>query len=196
MEELKKARKADRRNAYTEKVIRDTVFSLLQTKPIERISVTEVCRLAEINRSTFYIHYMDCMDVVEKEADRFCSGLIDYIDTHKNMESIDIIVKLHEMIHEDQDLYLLLIRGGDPMRSMKKFLDYAADFLAEKLQGSTSLTNEAVTWVAQYVISGSLSLSIRYAHEESLNMYRENLIHTFLDGGFNALAAAYPTRRK
>ena len=56
---------SDRRTKYTRKVIRDAMMELLNTKPYSKISVAEICRLAEINRGTFYIHYYDVDDVLD-----------------------------------------------------------------------------------------------------------------------------------
>ena len=97
-------RKEDRRNAYTEKIIRDTVFDFLKTRPIEKISVTEVCKAAGINRSTFYLHYLDCMHVLEKEQEKFCDKLIAYMENYSNSKTMDIIEQLYALIREDQDV--------------------------------------------------------------------------------------------
>ena len=38
----------DRRTKYTKTVIRQALFDLLQEKPINKITVTDVCKLADI----------------------------------------------------------------------------------------------------------------------------------------------------
>ncbi len=43
--------------------IRESFFELLERKPIEKISVTEICNGADINRGTFYSHYSDPYDL-------------------------------------------------------------------------------------------------------------------------------------
>lgn len=55
----------DRRTKYTRSVIREALMGLLRIKPYSKISVTELCRLADINRGTFYIHYFDVDDVLD-----------------------------------------------------------------------------------------------------------------------------------
>ena len=56
-------KKTDRRVKYTKQAIRDGFLKLLSQKPIEKISVTEICREADINRGTFYSHYKDPYDL-------------------------------------------------------------------------------------------------------------------------------------
>jgi len=46
-------RKTDRRTLMTRRIIRDALLDLLQTTPYTRITVTMLCRQAEITRATF-----------------------------------------------------------------------------------------------------------------------------------------------
>ena len=61
--------KIDRRVRYTKEAIRESFFALLEQKPVEKISVTEICRGADINRGTFYSHYTDPFDLRRSLAD-------------------------------------------------------------------------------------------------------------------------------
>ena len=47
-----KNRKTDRRTLYTRNVIKDALLEALAEKPIEQITVTDVCGRAEITRVT------------------------------------------------------------------------------------------------------------------------------------------------
>lgn len=58
--------KTDARVRYTHKVIQNAFLGILKEKPISRITVKEVCDKAEINRGTFYKHYQDCYDLLDK----------------------------------------------------------------------------------------------------------------------------------
>lgn len=60
---------------YSKKRIEETFLLLLHKKSIERISVTELCEMAGINRSTFYAHYIDIYDLMEKVTDDFVRHL-------------------------------------------------------------------------------------------------------------------------
>lgn len=48
--------KSDARVRYTRMVIKNAFITLLKRKPLNKISVKQVCELAEINRATFYKH--------------------------------------------------------------------------------------------------------------------------------------------
>lgn len=65
MAQQENARKMDRRTRYTRQTIRDTLLELMREKEFCRVTVTEVCKRAEINRGTFYLHYLDLSDVLD-----------------------------------------------------------------------------------------------------------------------------------
>ena len=51
------ARKENQRITLTKKLLQEGLLRLLETKRLDKISVTELCREAGINRATFYNHY-------------------------------------------------------------------------------------------------------------------------------------------
>ena len=42
---------------------------LIREKPVAKITVSEICAKAEINRGTFYRYYLDVYDLAEKMVD-------------------------------------------------------------------------------------------------------------------------------
>lgn len=56
----------DRRVKRTKKALRDALFSLLEEKTINQISVTELTTLADVNRATFYFYYTDLLDMLQQ----------------------------------------------------------------------------------------------------------------------------------
>ncbi|MFD1456482.1 TetR/AcrR family transcriptional regulator [Levilactobacillus lanxiensis] len=67
--------KNNRRAQYTQQIIQETVLGLLENKPINAISVTEVCAKADVNRTTFYRYYTDIYDCVASIEKAFVTGL-------------------------------------------------------------------------------------------------------------------------
>lgn len=65
----------DARVRYTKMVIKDAFISLLKEKPLNKITVKEICGLAEISRATFYKHYCDPFDLLEKMEQEILSNL-------------------------------------------------------------------------------------------------------------------------
>ena len=69
MENFKKEKKLDRRTKYTKNIIKESLLKMVKKKPFEKITVTEICKMCEINRGTFYIHYCDLYDVLDDLLD-------------------------------------------------------------------------------------------------------------------------------
>ena len=57
--------KTDARVKYTRMVLKKALLELMQHKPVNKITVKEICERAELNRATFYAHYSDCFDLLE-----------------------------------------------------------------------------------------------------------------------------------
>ena len=95
-------KKTDRRTLKTQKALRDALAQLLTEKQLHKVTVQEIADLAEVNRVTFYKHYLDVYDLYEKlESDvlvelgllilrlgelseeDFYEGLLDYISDNR-----------------------------------------------------------------------------------------------------------------
>ena len=59
-----KRRKTDRRTLYTIRVIKDTFIKLVKEKSYSKVTITQICREADITRSTFYLHFTSITDVL------------------------------------------------------------------------------------------------------------------------------------
>ena len=68
-------KKEDKRVRYTKKAIKDSFLMLFETKPLEKISVTEICNNADINRGTFYSHYSDPYDLKNSLEEEFLDAV-------------------------------------------------------------------------------------------------------------------------
>jgi hypothetical protein len=57
---------ADRRIRKTKKLLRDTLFELMNENSIDNITVKDLTERADLNRGTFYLHYRDIFDLLEQ----------------------------------------------------------------------------------------------------------------------------------
>lgn len=72
------------RQTKTEGRIREALTRLLPKKGVEGISVSDIAREAGINRGTFYAHYVDKYDLMEKQIEAIATDL-----THIVLDSQD-----------------------------------------------------------------------------------------------------------
>ncbi|UEX89999.1 TetR/AcrR family transcriptional regulator [Staphylococcus ratti] len=60
---------ADRRVRKTQAAIKTALITLLKTKEFEQITIQHIADEADINRATFYQHYLDKYDLLDKIED-------------------------------------------------------------------------------------------------------------------------------
>lgn len=72
---MTETRSQERRYRRTETLILNGLTTLLQQKSIKEITVRELADLVDINRSTFYLHYTDIYDLLEKTEQRLLERL-------------------------------------------------------------------------------------------------------------------------
>ena len=58
--------KTDRRVLYTKMFLRESLLALMREMPISKITPTELCRRAGINRNTFYTHYQSAEELLSE----------------------------------------------------------------------------------------------------------------------------------
>lgn len=63
------------------------LISLLKKKSFEYITVKELCDVAGVNRSTFYLHYETIGDLLVETANYLIDGFVSYFD----VDSIDFV---------------------------------------------------------------------------------------------------------
>lgn len=106
--------KTDARIRYTKKVIKDRFVELLKTQPINKITVKDVCDLAEINRATFYKHYNDCFDLLKQIEDELIEELQFLVTESRHRNITDIFKKILNKLKENRELYITLFsENGD-----------------------------------------------------------------------------------
>ncbi len=100
----------NQRIKLTKRLLRESLFDLLRGHSLDKISVTELCNAAQINRSTFYTHYSCVRDVMielEKEiiedVKRICS---------EEGSVYERLVRICEYLYEHKQTELVLFRNS------------------------------------------------------------------------------------
>ena len=69
----------------TDKAIKQALISLLKIKPFEKITVQDILDETPVTRSTFYKHYHDKYEIVERMQDEYFAAQMELrISAHKN----------------------------------------------------------------------------------------------------------------
>lgn len=125
----------DARSRYTKMRIKEAFLSLAKEKPDYKITVKEICVLAEINRATFYNHYQDVYalkeQLQEETTEHFGAFVKEHLSrSHSIEETLCMILKIIREKAEDKPILAYYVR--DEM-FLKRFMRYFEDELAEEI---------------------------------------------------------------
>ena len=101
-----------RKKASIEK-IEKAFLDLLQSKTLNQITVSEVCKQAGLNRSTFYANYLDIYDLADSLRDKVEEGVKELYrqEVLEKYNSNDYL-KLFKHIKDNQTLYKTYFQLG------------------------------------------------------------------------------------
>lgn len=156
-----KADKIDRRVKYTTLLLKDSLVMLMQTNPISKVSVKMLCEAADINRSTFYAHYADQYDLLQKLEQEVVTDLREYINKHAlnvhSEETVNALKRVLDYAAQNADLFKVLLSDNGDSNFQRDIMEIAqqktiSDLRNQDISGSTS------DYLKCFVISGALRL--------------------------------------
>ncbi len=106
----------DRRTKYTKSVIREALFDLMEDRPISKITVTDICRKADINRSTFYSYYEDVYELLSSIQNELFENVMLSLSSENWFED------LLKLVDENRDLCKVLIGPHGDATFMRQLL--------------------------------------------------------------------------
>ena len=106
------AQKENQRITLTKKLLQEGLLRLLETKPLDKISVTELCKESGINRATFYNHYNSPQELLTDLEKRMTRELKATIGTPTTADEIILHTeKVCTYFHENARTILTLHRA-------------------------------------------------------------------------------------
>lgn len=108
----------DRRNRKSKTALKSAMFSLMQKKLVSKISIRELCDLADVNRSTFYTNYGDINELVK---DIHHDLFMDMFYKNRKIEKIlyefnlkeDIIYEMIHYVENNKDKINILFKNNE-----------------------------------------------------------------------------------
>jgi AcrR family transcriptional regulator len=125
--------KESRKTRYTRRAIRESLVELMEKQPMTRISINEICALADVSRPTFYAHYRDQYDLLQSIEDE-TSAFFEQADLvsktkKRNMRELTLLVTdLLKYIEQNSNfIQVLLSENGDQAFQRKMFKRFTED---------------------------------------------------------------------
>lgn len=146
---------SDARVRYTQMVIIKSFIALLKARPINKITVKEICEGAEINRATFYKHYLDVYDLLEKIENHFLDELKEVLSDKEGSTTKEVLTYIMVSFKAEEETYKAVCSpNGDPAFPAKVF-----DACHHLMQPQSQITAKALSasqkeWLYQYIANG------------------------------------------
>lgn len=177
---INKKRKTDRRTLYTRKVIMESYIQLLKEKPREKIKITELCQLAEINRCTFYLHFEDINAVGQAIEQQMYEKFIHFIETQKpEVKKRQVISDcfMDAILHDDT--YTTMMRMHNPAASFSNMIGscYFEEMKAILPKGN-HLTERKQEILYAFIVGGIAAVQYNWIENKNSDIKQEN---QFLD---------------
>jgi AcrR family transcriptional regulator len=143
--------------------MQDALIGLLQAKPLRSITVRELCKIADVNRSTFYAHYDNLNELLQEVEDTTITWVHSALDAafaqteQAGLEGI--LVEICQYIADNRNhLQVLMSPQADP-RFQEELLRLIYSHAATDQQGEVLGTNpEEAEMRMRFAVSGSIGL--------------------------------------
>ena len=132
--------KKDLRVIKTKANLYEALVHLLQIKTIDKISISELCKEANINRGTFYLHYADISMLFDDYFQTVTEDLKiayyePYILTGNKIENLKAeMVRIFHHVDKYKLFYSVVFNKKAPLMYYYQLFDILKEYLSEQLE--------------------------------------------------------------
>ena len=157
-------KKKDRRTLKTQKALRDALAELLAEKKLEKITVQEIADKADVNRVTFYKHFLDVYDLYEKIEQETLVQLGMLVLQLEDLPAEELFPHMIGYIAENQMIFRMIFspnNTGTLQNKLSKMLEGLFLKLESEKRG-TALDNKELGYLCSYRAQGCLAVIARW----------------------------------
>lgn len=152
-------KKVDQRIRITRTLLKDALVRLMQEQHISKISVSALCGAAGINRSTFYMHYADQYDLLDKVEREVMDNLISYLErqdlNYSSPISGQVLTRILDYVKENVELFKALLSENCDFAFQKDLLELA-QMVSDQVSESLDLRTRE--YVKTFCLTGVISM--------------------------------------
>ena len=113
-----------RRVRLTKKMLKDAIVELLDSRPLEKITVTDLCTLADVNRSTFYAYYEEIGQLLrEIEDDALAPPAAP--EPYSDDRFLATLEEFFDYVQRNERLFRVLLIQREDSSFNQRLLDFA-----------------------------------------------------------------------
>ncbi|WP_283679708.1 TetR/AcrR family transcriptional regulator [Lentilactobacillus sp. Marseille-Q4993] len=161
----------DKKNEETNNKIIKAFLDTLAEKSFEEISVRDISTKAGVNRGTFYRHFLDKYDLLDKIEDRFLQvleqiprGFINrnIPDSQMKANLRDYLRSLFVIVKDNSEMLARLFSDNGDQRFKTKFKDHLAERIRTGLNHTVNAENTLNLDLAIEFISAADTATVEY----------------------------------
>lgn len=165
----------DRRNRKTQNAIKEIFLKLLQKHSFYDITVQQIADLADINRGTFYFHYVDKYDLLEKMENEKINDIQTFI-TEQNKNAVsdspkdivhNIMAYLIEHIDHHLEFYKTMFNIGQVSMLQEKLYQMIFDHLSSYKNINNTIGDIPLLYFTSYVSGAGISFIKHWIQDEN-----------------------------
>ncbi len=113
----------DRRVRKTKKLLKESLIELMKEKKVKDITIKDITEKADLNRGTFYLHYLDIYDLLSQIEDEVIGNvraLIENFNEQQTLTSYDLLEQLFYYLDENKQLFKVLLYTNSETQFLNK----------------------------------------------------------------------------
>lgn len=110
---------SDRRIIRSKAALKRSLLTLMQSKNFKDITITEIVRLADLNRGTFYHHFQYKEELLQEIIDDVITDLIaSYREPYQNADIFEVknltssAIKIFDHVAKHSHFYILIVKSN------------------------------------------------------------------------------------
>ncbi|MGD2276501.1 TetR/AcrR family transcriptional regulator [Bacillus wiedmannii] len=132
-------KKIDRRIIKSQNAIQSAFIEMLIEDGFDEITVKNITEKANIGRKTFYLHYLDKYNLLDKIVDDHLNQLREICDIKQTKGYIEGTVIWFEYFKEHKPFFAALFKSNSTLSFQKKLLTFIMGEIEKKLNTNTSI---------------------------------------------------------
>ena len=153
--------KVDRRVRKTRKQLREGLARLLEKKSIRDIKVKELVEEVDINRSTFYLHYSDIYDMLEKIEEELFQEIQDAMQTHPisaDERSRAFICEMFQIMEDNRAICKALCGPNGDMAFVTRMEEVVGSQAVQVIEPLFKIEKKQLRYSYAYCLNGCVGL--------------------------------------
>ena len=158
---------------FTRSALREALIDLILEKPLVSITVKDICARADINRSTFYLHFKDVTDILRTTEDEIIEHMREHAPMHerecREMQEIkeffiDFLEQIRNNPRRMKVIQVLCGEQGDPYFVRKlQTMTYEAFLDGWDMHMMPEMSEQRKLLVFSYIVPGMVSMLSTWA---------------------------------